>query len=90
MIRLTYDVIVDNIEALSTSLKDQMIDVKGISTIEDPDAPQTLIFVNDATSDEQKTRVDDEVRAANHKSPAVRPDADPAAEDVITVESRKL
>ena len=91
MIRLTYDVIVDNIEALSTSLKDQMIGVKGISTVEDSDAPQTLIFVDDATTDDQKTRVDDEVRAATHKSPAAaRPDADPAAEDVITVELRKL
>ena len=91
MIQLTYDVIVDDIEALSTLLSEQQIDVKGISTVEDPDVPQTLIFVDDATTDAQKTSIDDEVRIANHKSPAVsRPDAGQDAEDVITVEPRKL
>ena len=91
MIQLTYDVVVDDIEALSALLSEQQIDVKGISTVEDPDAPQTLIFVDDATTNDQKTRIDDEVRIANHKPPATaQPDAGQDAEDVITVEPRKL
>lgn len=90
MIKLIYTVVVADIETLSASLKQQMIDVAGISTIEDPDAPETIVFVVNSTTDEQKTIIDDEVRAAIHKSPTKRQDTELTDEEPIIEEPRTL
>lgn len=89
MIKLIYSVIVDDSEALLASLHNQSISVKGISTIDDSDAPQTFIFVADDILDEQKLQIDEEVRLAPKKPVSSERPNQPTEETVVD-EPREL
>lgn len=89
MIRLIYPIIIQDIEALQSSIKDKGIDVRGISTFADKDAPQTLVFVDDKTSEESKSEIDNQVLIAA-KAPPPEPPPAPTKEEDVTDEIRSL
>ena len=89
MIRLIYPVIIQDIEALQSAIKDKGIDVRGVSTFEDKDSPQTLVFVDDKTSEEDKSDIDNEIRIAT-KMPTPEPPPVPVKEEDVTDEIRSL
>lgn len=90
MIKLIYDTIVADSEALQAALIDLSIPVIGISTIESPDTPQTLIFVEDETDDSQKLKIDDEVKLTLKKRDPIAPDTPAVKEEAVIDEPRKL
>ena len=90
MIRLIYPIVIQDIETLQSSIKDKGIAVRGVSTFADKDAPQTLVFVDDKTSEEDKLEIDNEVLIATK---AISPEPVPAPtkeEEDVTDEIRKL
>lgn len=89
MIRLIYPVIIQDIETLQSAIKDKGIGVRGVSTFEDKDSPQTLVFVDNTTSDADKSTIDNEVRIAA-KAPPPLPSPVPAKEEDVIDETRVL
>ena len=92
MIKLIYPVIVADSEALLTILRNQNIVVEGISTIESPDTPQTLVFVANGTPDATKLQIDNEMRTTPKKPVPVKPPngAPRVEEEIVTDEARDI
>lgn len=92
MIKLIYTTIIADPDALHLALKELDIPLIGISTVADHDAPETLVFISDETSEEQKSQVDNTVREALKKEAPAKPDPDTPVvkEEAVTDEIRIL
>lgn len=92
MIKLIYPVIVADNDMFLAALKKQNIVIKGMSTIESPDTPQTLIFVADDMSSATKLQIDNEIKATPKKPVPIKPpkDAPVVKEEVVTDEIRVI
>ena len=92
MIKLIYPVIVADSEVFLAALKKQNIVIKGMSTIESPDVPQTLVFVADDMPNATKLQIDTEIKATPKKAAPVKPpkDAPVVKEEVVVDELRTI
>ena len=92
MIKLIYATIIADPDALHLALKELDIPLIGISTVENHDAPETLVYLNDKTSEEQKGQVDNTVRGALKKDAPAKPNPEipPAKEELVVDEPRAL